>query len=382
MNTTSVASATYSAGYILGLTGQYNSLSFNGTALGNPPNNVAQGTDANFGPSVVSSNIASSLSGTNTVQYSVAMTGGSDNLVATVGLMAVTHPLSVNGVWSGTGGGSWNTAANWQGSSVPTSSGDTATFGAGIGSAAATITLDGNRTLSGLAFSTAGGGSYAISRSSGDTTSVLTLSNGTAVVSIANSGGNHTINVPVVLGSNLTVTATTGSELTVSGPISQGSPGKSVTFSGGGELILSGSDSYTGGTTVSGGTLDFAAPESISTSGILSIRSGGEVVLGALAGAAATATSDSEPTLADAAADNAGTTSGISGISALLARIRAAEATHGNVAGSLDDVAAAANPAVVPEPGTLALLLAATVALPPIIRRHVKNTPFRLPPSR
>ena len=94
-----------------GSTGEYDSLSFNGTALGNPTNDVAQGTDANFGPSVVSSNVTSSLSGTNTVQYSVAMTGGEDNLGATVGLLAVTHPLSVNGVWSGTGGGSWKTAA-------------------------------------------------------------------------------------------------------------------------------------------------------------------------------------------------------------------------------------------------------------------------------
>ncbi len=153
VNTANVSGATYSAGYILGLTGYggYNSLSLSNSAgtlaLGNPPNDVAQGTDVNFGPSVVSSNVAGSLAATSTVQYSVAMPGGSNNLVPTIGLLAITHPLPVNGVWSSTAGGSWNTAANWQGSNVPTSSGDTATFGDVIGRAAAVVTLDGACTL-------------------------------------------------------------------------------------------------------------------------------------------------------------------------------------------------------------------------------------------
>ena len=160
-------------------------------------------------------------------------------------------------------------SGKWQGGSIPGSagdtaafgtSGDTATFGACIGSARVTVTLDGSQTLAALAFSTTGGGSYTISRSGGDTASTLTLSNGTAAVSIADSGGNHAINVPLVLESNLTVTATAGSRLTVAGSISGASPGKSVTLAGGGELILSGSDTYTGGTTISGGTLDFASP--------------------------------------------------------------------------------------------------------------------------
>ena len=276
---------------------------------------------------------------------------------------------AIDGAWGASKGGSWNASGKWQGGSIPGSdtatpgsNGDTATFGSGIGSTAAMITLDGNRTLSSLAFSTAGGGNYTISRSSGDTTSVLTLSNGTAAASIGNNGGNHTINVPVVLGSNLTVTATTGSELTISGPISDGSPGKSVTLTGGGELILSGPDKYTGGTTVTGGTLDFASPAALSSSGIVTIQSGGEVVLDDAAAAAATFTSDSEPAVADVAADST-SISNISGISAMLARIRAAEADGGHAAESSGGAAAAASPAVVPEPSTIVLLAAATIGL-------------------
>ena len=138
---------TYYAGYILGRTGRYDSLSFNCTALGSPTNNVAQGTNQDYGPSVVSSSVAGCLSGTSSVQYSVAMAGGQSNLVATAALLAVTHPLSVNGVWSGTGGGSWNSTGNWQSGGIPTGAGDTAKFGTAIGSKTVTVTLDGSRTL-------------------------------------------------------------------------------------------------------------------------------------------------------------------------------------------------------------------------------------------
>ena len=88
------------------------------------------------------------------------------------------------------------------------------------------------------------------------------MTNTSGSVSIANSGGNQTIAVPVVLGSNLAVSVTSGSNLTISGPISETSPGKTVVL-GGGLLILSGSNTYTGGTTVSGGTLDFASPAAL-----------------------------------------------------------------------------------------------------------------------
>jgi len=94
VNTANVTSATYYAGYTFGLTGEYNSLSFNGTALGNPTNDVAQGSNANYGPSVVSSDVTSFLSGTNTVQYSVAMPGGEALLQANIGLLEVTHPMA------------------------------------------------------------------------------------------------------------------------------------------------------------------------------------------------------------------------------------------------------------------------------------------------
>ena len=95
-----------------------------------------------------------------------------------------------------------------------------------IGSTTATVTLDGSWTIASLTFNTTGGGSYVISRCAGDSTSTLTLTGTGTSFPLTNSGGNQTIAVPVVLGSNLSVSAATGSSLTVSGPISETSAGK------------------------------------------------------------------------------------------------------------------------------------------------------------
>jgi autotransporter-associated beta strand protein len=269
---------------------------------------------------------------------------------------------AIDGAWGASGGGSWSASGKWQGSSIPGSAGDTATFGAGIGSAVATITLDGSRCLTSLGFSTTGGGSYIIARSGGDTTSTLTLTNTSGAVSIANSGGNQTIAAPVVLGSNLSISATTGSSLTVSGPIGETSPGTSVTLSGGGELILSGSNTYTGGTTISGGTLDFASPAALPTTGIINISRPGSVsLLGLLAEipAGQIVESDDDTVVAPAA-----------GLPAV-ATATAAEAPEppptvsgGGVGlAAADSVAEATRAAAVPEPSTLILLGAGAIAL-------------------
>ena len=89
-----------------------------------------------------------------------------------------------------------------------------------IGSNTATVTLDGSWTIGGLTFNTTGGGSYTISRSAGDSTSTLTLTGTGTSFPLTNSGGNHTIAVPVVLGTNVSVSTAAGSSLTFSGPVS------------------------------------------------------------------------------------------------------------------------------------------------------------------
>jgi autotransporter-associated beta strand protein len=186
--------------------------------------------------------------------------------------------LSANAVWeswTGTGSGStsWSKTADWSGGKAPGStSGDWATFGPGIGANAATITLDGTRTLGRLSFATTGGGSYTLSRTATDTTSSLTLSNSGYGVSVAVTG-NQTINVPVTLADSTTVALALGSGLTVSGAIS-GAASNTLSVVGAGTLLLSGSNTYAGATTVaSGGTL--ALTGSLSSSSSVTVSSSG-----------------------------------------------------------------------------------------------------------
>ena len=112
----------------------------------------------------------------------------------------------------------------------------------------------------------------------------------------------------------------------------------------------------------------------MSTSGVLTIQSGGEVVLGDLVGAESPSTAESEPAVADVAVDNSSPsivsgTVGDGGISALLAQ-RAAQAAHGSAPGSLDGVAADASAAAVPESSTFILLGVAVAGLLTYARRR------------
>ncbi len=193
------------------------------------------------------------LLGRHTYGFSVSGVS-SGSLDLTVGSAAV-----VNGAWNASGSGSWSTAGDWLGGNVPGYVGDTATFGTGIGSTAATVTLDGARGLSGLTLSTTGGGSYTLSRTGGDTASTLMLANAGSTVPLSVTSGSQTVAVPVALFDNVSVSVSSGASLTVSGAVGDGGAGKSLTVSGAGTLILAGDNSYTGSTTVTGGTLEIGA---------------------------------------------------------------------------------------------------------------------------
>ena len=202
-----------------------------------------------------------SLSGTPSTAFTVGVTPpsvagdhfsfqtetGSTNYLDLVILASTT-----SGMWVAPGSGSWATGSNWENSFIPTKEGDTATFGTSIGSNAATVTLDGNRTLSGLTFNNTLGGSYLIASTDGST---LTLDNGLSAVSLNNNGGNHVISAPVTINSNVAVSAAPGSSLTLSGGFS-GNSALSLSVDGGGAMVLSGTGvQYNGNVNVINGTL-------------------------------------------------------------------------------------------------------------------------------
>lgn len=199
-------------------------------------------------------------------------------------------PVNVNGKWGVNSGGTWSASDNWTGGVPGGSAVDTAVFGPVLTSGTATITLDSSRSLSSLGFSTTGANSYVISPSGA---SSLTLSNAAGTATISNSGGKNAIDAPIILDSNLSVSATAGSVLTIAGGISESGGSYLVSLSGGGELILSGSNSYRGGTNVNAGTLYVTDSAALPVGTSLMVGPGAKLVFDSSATAATIA--DSAP---------------------------------------------------------------------------------------
>jgi len=284
VNAANVTSATYYAGYITfepAPTQVNNSLLFNGTALGGTnANNVAQGSLTTFGPSLFSADLLSAgvtLASTNTVQYSVAMSGGQKLLQANIGLLAVTHPLAASPVWNGAGaasdaGNNWTTSANWGGTAP--AAGQSLVFGALAPSGYTTCNNDcaAGTQFAGVNFNSAAA-AYTL------------LGNAIALAGpITNQSGNDQA---INLGLQLTTgggTINTGPEsICLAGGIS--GSGAELTELGGGTLTLAGSNSYKGGTLVADGVLLAENASAIPSGSLLSIGASGSVILGA-AGAA------------------------------------------------------------------------------------------------
>ena len=115
---------------------------------------------------------------------------------------------------------SWQTlgASGWSGSTVPSISGDTATFSGAIG--AQTIQLNGNPHVGTLTFAPGTGGSYTIAQNT--TADNLSLDNGSSTATITNNSGNNTISAPLYLISNTNALPAAGTTLTLSGVVAGG----------------------------------------------------------------------------------------------------------------------------------------------------------------
>ena len=159
--------------------------------------------------------------------------------------------LNQNGTWTSTVDGNWSTSANWDSNVIAGGSDKTATFSAGTGTESITVTLDTSRAIGNLAFSNA---NYTLA--GGNTLTLDVTSTSTPAISVA-SGLNATVS------SNLA--GTQGLEKT--GP---------------GTLTLSGVKSYTGGTTVTDGTLAMGSTAPSNTcpiQGLLTVNTGGTLRL-------------------------------------------------------------------------------------------------------
>jgi autotransporter-associated beta strand protein/uncharacterized repeat protein (TIGR03803 family) len=198
-------------------------------------------------------------------------TGAGANGVTGVGTVfayalsgAATPAVPNQAVWTANNG-SWATSANWIDTAgggpsgapgLSGSAGDTATFGTAV-SGSATVTLDGAAPLlSGLIFSNNNVG-YVLLQGAGTTGLTLTGTGGGSPAAVTVLSGTHSVDVPILLESNLDVSSS--GSLTLGGNISDGGLGYSLALTGPGRLILGGTNSYSGGTDVVSGTLVVAS---------------------------------------------------------------------------------------------------------------------------
>lgn len=151
------------------------------------------------------------------------------------------------GNWSG--GSTW-----WNGSSAVTwSAGDNATF-----SAAGNTTVNSTITVGSLTFTSSTANSSILAGAG-----TFTLNGGITVTNTGNTTAiTNTITSNITLGANQTWTVNNGgsigtANLTVSGIISGAN--RRLTKAGNGTLILSGLNTFSGGTTIDGGTLQLKA---------------------------------------------------------------------------------------------------------------------------
>jgi fibronectin-binding autotransporter adhesin len=191
---------------------------------------------------------------TNTLTFfdDSTLLGAKTNL-GTTNIVIEGYVYSGQGVWTAASGGNWTNFANWTdeggvpGIDGPLSVNDTAFFGT---NGSGPVTLDTTVALLSVTFSNTN--SYNMSGSG-----TLTLAaSGPTDPSITSQAGTHTISNTIAATGNLLLDTTNNAGLVLNGVISGAA---SLVKDGAGTTTLSAANTYTGGTTISGGAISVSA---------------------------------------------------------------------------------------------------------------------------
>ncbi len=180
--------------------------------------------------------------------------------------------------WEGSAGSSWSNISNFTTDTAGTMTRSAAldsntgvTFNATGAMNFANTTLDGAVTISTLTFNAGGVG---IAPGTGGS---LTIAGGGSAVTVGTGLGTDTISANVAMGASQTWTVGSGSTLAISGNVS------GATFNlikaGSGTLALSGTNSYSGATTVSGGVLNIGSADALDGTSGVTVNSGATLQL-------------------------------------------------------------------------------------------------------
>ncbi|HEV3416522.1 MAG TPA: autotransporter-associated beta strand repeat-containing protein, partial [Pirellulales bacterium] len=156
--------------------------------------------------------------------------------------------------------GNYSDMTKWDPQTVPSGIGVSAVFGDGttatIVAPTATVTIDGAYTVGSLLFVNSSNTQFTLA-ADGVAGHGITLNNGGIGAAVNVTAGNHFIAAPLTLADSggTTFYVAPGSMLSVSSGIAESGGSQSLNKSGEGALVLTGSSSFTGGTTVSNGSL-------------------------------------------------------------------------------------------------------------------------------
>jgi fibronectin-binding autotransporter adhesin len=170
-------------------------------------------------------------------------------------------------------------SASW--GSVLLTSATTAVTLNNTSSAASTLTIDSDQSAGSLTFN-ASNGTITIAKGAAGN---LTLGTSSAPPTIRVNSGDVDITASTHLGGNLVVTMSGGTTLEF-GNIHEDTVGSSLTLDGNGQLILSGSGLYTGGTIVNGGTLIVESAVGLDDGSSLTVGAGASSIFARISPAA------------------------------------------------------------------------------------------------
>ena len=215
--------------------------------------------------------------------FNLALVNDTGNLSVDLNVTAITNQWEKGGVNT-----NWSATNNWWGGVVPNGVNANALFinnngQPGFGPSE-TATLDTNVTAGAITFNNTTTAFTITPLSNQTLTMDATSINALLQVFAAPNSANHEISAPIILATDLTVDvdpSSGGYGLDISGAISDGGNGYTLTKSSGGPLSLSGTlaNTYSGLTEVAGGTLTLNK-----TAGVNAIGSGGlQIDIGAFA---------------------------------------------------------------------------------------------------
>ena len=190
-------------------------------------------------------------------QFQISYVGGSGNDVTLTALQRID-------TWTGSGADNkWSTAGNWASGFAPVA-GDRLVFASSASQTTSVNDLTAGTTFESIIVQSSG---YSFSGNA------IQLDQG---ITTTYSSGTSTVGLAITLTGNQTVDTATGGTLAISGVVSGAF---SLTKSGGGDLILSASNTYGGGTTVNAGTLTLSGASSQAGSGSITVVSGATISL-------------------------------------------------------------------------------------------------------